>query len=38
LFDRAYYEHLNRRVRTTGVPIYEPGRNFFVNIKMKVGR
>ena len=38
LFDKAYYEHLNRRVRTTGVPIYEPGRNFFVNIKMKVGR
>jgi len=38
LFDKAYYEHLNRRVRTTGVPIYEPGRNFFVNIKMKVGQ
>ncbi len=38
LFNKVYYEHLNRRVRTTGVPIYEPGRNFFINIKMKVGR
>ncbi|CUT03218.1 TonB-dependent receptor [Candidatus Chrysopegis kryptomonas] len=37
LFDKAYYEHLNRKIRTSGIPIYEPGRNFFINITMKVG-
>ncbi len=37
LFDKLYYEHLNRRVRTTGIPIYEPGRSFFISITTKVG-
>jgi iron complex outermembrane receptor protein len=37
LFNKLYYEHLNRKVRTTGVPIYEPGRSFFVNIEIKAG-
>lgn len=37
LFNKVYYEHLNRRVRTTGIPIYEPGRSFFINLIMKVG-
>ncbi len=37
LFDKAYYEHLNRKIRTSGIPIYEPGRNFFINITMKIG-
>ncbi len=37
LFDKLYYEHLNRKIRTTGVPVYEPGRSFFVNIKIKAG-
>ncbi len=37
LLDKAYYEHLNRKIRTTGVPVYEPGRSFFINIIMKVG-
>ncbi len=35
LFDKLYYEHLNRKIRATGVPVYEPGRSFFVNIKIK---
>lgn len=37
IFNKTYYEHLNRRVRTTGIPIYEPGRSFFINLTTKVG-
>ncbi len=30
IFDKAYYEHLNRRVLGSGMDLYEPGRRFFV--------
>ena len=30
--NRAYYEHLNRRVLGTDSRIYEPGRVFFTNL------
>ncbi len=33
-FNKAYYEHLNRRLRTSGAPIYEPGRSFYANIEI----
>ena len=32
LFDESYYEHLNRSVRGTNLPIYAPGRNVYGNI------
>jgi iron complex outermembrane receptor protein len=32
VFDKAYYEHLNRRVLGTDSRIYEPGRVFYVNL------
>ncbi len=32
LFDKNYYEHLNRSVRGTNDPIFAPGRNIFANI------
>ncbi len=32
IFDKAYYEHLNRRNREDGSSLYEPGRVFYVNI------
>ncbi|MCB0662049.1 MAG: TonB-dependent receptor, partial [Saprospiraceae bacterium] len=32
VFDTAYYEHLNRSVRGTTNPIYEPGRNIFTSL------
>jgi iron complex outermembrane receptor protein len=32
LFDRAYYEHLNRSVSGTGHPIYNPGRNIYLGL------
>lgn len=32
VFDKAYYEHLNRRVLGTDARIFEPGRVFFVNL------
>lgn len=35
LFDIAYYEHLNRSVRGTPDPIYDPGRNFYVGLSME---
>ncbi len=31
LFNAAYYEHLSRPVRESGIPIYEPGRNLFAS-------
>lgn len=35
LFDRAYYEHLNRSVRNTDqVPIYAPGRNIYLSFTL----
>jgi iron complex outermembrane receptor protein len=32
VFDKAYFEHLNRRVLGTDTRLYEPGRVFFVNL------
>ncbi len=32
LFDENYYEHLNRSVRGSASPIFEPGRNFFASV------
>ena len=36
LFNKAYYEHLNRRIIGTGENFYEPGRSFFVNLKISL--
>jgi iron complex outermembrane receptor protein len=35
LFDMAYYEHLNRSVRGSGTPIYDPGRNLFLGLTIQ---
>ena len=32
LFDTACYEHLNRRIIGSQAALYEPGRNFYLNI------
>ncbi len=32
ILDKAYYEHLNRRIRGTDTRIYEPGRSLFMNL------
>jgi iron complex outermembrane receptor protein len=34
LFNKAYYDHLNRRIIGTGGNFYEPGRSLFVNLKI----
>ncbi len=31
LFNKTYYEHLNRNIIGSLEPLYEPGRNFFIN-------
>ncbi len=36
VFDKAYFEHLNRRILGTDSRIYEPGRVFFVNLIFKI--
>jgi len=36
LFDRAYYEHLNRRIIGTMDDLYEPGRVFYVTLSMNI--
>jgi iron complex outermembrane recepter protein len=36
LFNKAYYDHLNRRIIGTGENFYEPGRSVFVNLKMTI--
>jgi iron complex outermembrane receptor protein len=35
IFDNAYYEHLNRRIIGSDVPLYEPGRIFWLNVMVK---
>jgi iron complex outermembrane recepter protein len=35
IFDKAYYEHLNRRNRDDGSPLYEPGRVFYINVALR---
>jgi len=32
IFDKAYYEHLNRRVIGSTRSLYEPGRIFYLNV------
>jgi iron complex outermembrane recepter protein len=36
IFDRAYYEHLNRKIIGTTGKLYEPGRVFFVNLYLNI--
>ncbi|MCF8228408.1 MAG: TonB-dependent receptor [Bacteroidales bacterium] len=36
IFDKAYYEHLNRRIIGSMQPLYEPGRLFFVNLILNI--
>ena len=36
IFNKAYYEHLNRRIIGSKQPLYEPGRVFFVNLILKI--
>ncbi|MBN3034373.1 MAG: TonB-dependent receptor [Bacteroidales bacterium] len=32
LFDASYYEHLNRNIIGSELPLYEPGRVFYINL------
>ena len=32
IFNNAYYEHLNRRIIGSDLPLYEPGRVFYANL------
>ncbi len=36
MFDRAYYEHLNRKIIGTTGKLYEPGRVFYINVNVKI--
>ena len=36
IFDRSYYEHLNRKIIGTTGKLYEPGRVFFVTLNVKI--
>jgi iron complex outermembrane receptor protein len=36
IFDKAYYEHLNRNIVGSGANLYEPGRVFYVNLMFKI--
>jgi len=36
MLDKAYYEHLNRRVLGTDSRIYEPGRSFYINLILDI--
>lgn len=35
LFNETYYEHLSRPIRAGNIPMYAPGRNFFVMVSLK---
>lgn len=35
LFNQTYYEHLNRPIGVDRMPMFSPGRNFFVMLRMK---
>jgi iron complex outermembrane recepter protein len=35
IFDKAYYEHLNRRNQADGTALNEPGRVLFINVSLK---
>ncbi len=36
IFNRAYYEHLNRKIIGTAGKLYEPGRVFFINLSVNL--
>jgi outer membrane receptor protein involved in Fe transport len=36
ILDKAYYEHLNRRIIGGGGNLYEPGRVFYVNVYFNI--
>ena len=36
IFDKAYYEHLNRRIIGTKQNLYEPGRVFYINLVFSI--
>jgi len=36
LFNKAYYEHLNRRIIGTNQNLYEPGRVFYINLVFNI--
>lgn len=36
LFNKAYYEHLNRRIIGSNMPLFEPGRVFFINFILTI--
>ncbi|HNW98862.1 MAG TPA: TonB-dependent receptor [Bacteroidales bacterium] len=36
IFDRAYYEHLNRKIVGSTGKLYEPGRVFFINLYVNI--
>jgi len=36
IFDRSYYEHLNRKIIGTTEKLYEPGRSFFINLMFDI--
>lgn len=36
LFDKGYYEHLNRRVIGSKMSLYEPGRIFYLNVILNI--
>lgn len=36
IFDKAYYEHLNRRIIGSIDNLYEPGRLFYINLIFKI--
>lgn len=36
LLNKAYYEHLNRKMAGSTTKLYEPGRTFFVNLKIAI--
>ncbi len=36
IFDKAYYEHLNRRIIGSMMPLYEPGRVFYLNLILNI--
>jgi len=36
LFDKAYYDHLNRKLAGSDGKLFEPGRTLFINLKIKI--
>lgn len=38
IFNVAYYDHLNRKILGSTMKLYEPGRSFFMMLKIKVNK